>query len=58
MEVLGSFGTGVVVLGFLGLFVGFLVVGVGGVTEGPTYIGLVIVGWIAMVLVVSIILVG
>ena len=57
MVVLGSLDTGVV-LGFLGLFVGFLVVGVGGVTEGPTYTGLVIVGCIAIVLVVSIILVG
>ena len=42
-----------VVLGFLGFLVVFLVVvGVGGVTDGPTGIGLVMVGWIALIVLV------
>lgn len=55
---LGSFGIGVVLVFFPGLFVGLLVVGVAGVTEVPTYTGLVMVGWMPIVLVVSITRVG
>lgn len=56
VEVFDSLGTGVV-LGLLGLLVGLLV-GVGGVAVASTYVGLVMVGWIGRVLVVSITFVG